>query len=108
MYHARLLRSLDRREESRDVAAHALGLPLWSLGYDLGEVRQITKCKSETSVMCRGAREEVRSVRRCANLLRRLSTTALPTSGSERAVGCRRRCDGLLLISHDLPWCTLW
>ena len=42
-YHARLLRSLDRREESRDVAAHALGLPLWSLGYGLGEVRQITK-----------------------------------------------------------------
>ena len=38
-FHARLLRSLDRSEEARDVARHALSLPLWTFtGYHVALV----------------------------------------------------------------------
>ena len=46
-FHARLLRSLDRSEEARDVARHALSLPLWTLGDSLDEVCKIAGSSTE-------------------------------------------------------------
>lgn len=37
-FHARLLHRLGRDEEARDVARHALSLPLWTLGDEVDEI----------------------------------------------------------------------
>lgn len=42
-YHARLLARLGRDEEARDLARHALGLPLWTLGDDLDAICELAQ-----------------------------------------------------------------
>eukprot|EP00962_Isochrysis_galbana_P027902 scaffold8780_cov130-Isochrysis_galbana.AAC.13 len=49
-FHARILRRLGRSEEARDVARHALSLPLWTLGDDIADVCDMAGSSKEALV----------------------------------------------------------
>jgi len=46
-FHSRLLERFNRNEEARDLARHAIGLPLWTLGDDLVELCALAQTSTD-------------------------------------------------------------